>query len=249
MLYEGNNALLYIESVEHLSSVAGTFHVAPRPYSSLTFRIKGTASVCVGDQTYSVNTNDIMYLPQNLEYTATYTETEMIAFHFVTARDDKEAEVYSFENGENIYKAFLLASELWEKKKSGFNIYAMSALYSVLGMICEKETRTQLPPHFLRAVSIMNSSYRNSRINVEDICTHAGISSTTFRQLFKKHYHKTPIEYIIDLRIEHARSLISSGMPVEAAAYESGFNDPKYFARTVKKRFGCTPRTFKTYGK
>ncbi|MBQ3099216.1 MAG: AraC family transcriptional regulator [Kiritimatiellae bacterium] len=38
-------------------------------------------------------------------------------------------------------------------------------------------------------------------------------------------------------------------MPIETAAYESGFNDPKYFARVVKSRFGCTPRALKAYGK
>jgi AraC-like DNA-binding protein len=38
-------------------------------------------------------------------------------------------------------------------------------------------------------------------------------------------------------------------MTIEDAACESGFNDPKYFARVVKKHFGCTPRDLKLYGK
>ena len=58
-----------------------------------------------------------------------------------------------------------------------------------------------------------------------------------------------PVAYITDLRLEYARNLISGGMSIEAAAVESGFNDPKYFARRVKKHFGCTPSKLKTYGK
>ena len=81
------------------------------------------------------------------------------------------------------------------------------------------------------------------------ICTEAGIGATQFRQLFKKYYQKTPMEYITSLRLEYARSLISNGVPVEKASFESGFNDSKYFARVVKKYFGCTPRELKTYGK
>ena len=69
------------------------------------------------------------------------------------------------------------------------------------------------------------------------------------RRLFKKYYDKTTIEYITSLRLEYARNLISNGMSIENAASESGFNDSKYFARVVKKQFGCSPREFKAYGK
>ena len=86
-------------------------------------------------------------------------------------------------------------------------------------------------------------------MNVDMICAEAGIGSTAFRQLFKKHYQKTPVEYITDLRLEYARNLISSGVPIGNVAYESGFNDTKYFARVVKKRLNCTPRDLKNYGR
>jgi AraC-like DNA-binding protein len=198
---------------------------------------------------YTVNTNDILYLPQGLAYTAHYTETEMITFHFVTEHNDSGIQVFSFENGEKIYKTFLQARESWKSRSPGFPLFAMSALYAVLGMICRKETHAQLPPHFLRAVSILNSSFTNGRLNLGEVCTEAGIAQSRFRQLFRLHYSKTPVDYLTDLRIEHARSCIAGGMSVEAAAEASGFNDPKYFARTVKKRFGCTPKSFKTYGK
>ena len=249
MLYEGNNPILRIENVETLTSSPGTYTVAPRPYSSLSFRIQGTARIETEDGQYTVDTNDILYLPQGLGYTAHYTETEMITFHFLTEENDREIQVFSFENGEKIYKAFLQASQLWRIKAPGYNLYALSALYAILGMICQKETHAQLPPHFLKAVSMLNGGYTNGRLNMGEVCHQAGIAQSRFRQLFKLHYGKTPVDYLTDLRIEHARSRIAGGMSVEAAAFESGFNDPKYFARAVKKRFGCTPRDFKSYGK
>lgn len=249
MLYEGTNAILRMENVEHLKSSPGTYVVAPRPYSSLSFRIKGNARIEAGGSVCTVDTNDILYLPQGLGYTAYYTDTEMITFHFVTEHNDGKIQVFSFENGEKIYKTFLQARQIWQSRAPGYQLFAMGALYSVLGMICQKETHAQLPPHFLRAVSILNGGYTNSRLNIGEICAQAGIAQSRFRQLFKLHYGKTPVDYLTDLRIEHARGRIAGGMSVEAAAVESGFNDPKYFARAVKKRFGCTPKSFKSYGK
>ena len=109
-------------------------------------------------------------------------------------------------------------------------------------------SKTNLPPHFLRAISYINANY-NSNITTATICAASGIGATVFRQLFKAHYRKTPVEYITELRLEHARNRIAGGVPIEQAAADSGFNDPKYFARVVKRYFNCTPRDLKNYGK
>ena len=249
MLYQGDNPILRIVDIAHLSWQSGSYQVAPREFSALAFRISGSATIrcCTGE--HCVQTNEILYLPQNMGYTATYTDTEMIAIHFVTLQDDKDVETYTFQNGGELYKQFLKVLNLWREKAPGFSVSAMGQLYSILGTIFEWETKSNLPPHFLKAVSLINSGYRSNTISIGDVCAQAGISATVFRQLFQKYYQKNPTEYLTELRLEYARNLIAGGMSVENAAYESGFNDPKYFARVVKKRFGCTPRAFKRYGK
>lgn len=249
MLYDGNNPVLRIVGVERVCWDSEKVKVNGRAYSSLSFRVRGRAEIIGGSKQYKVDTNDIMYLPQNTDYTAQYTDTELIAIHFVTAQKDGDIEVYSFQNGEQIYKLFLQAHTLWKNKEVGYEVYTMSLLYSILGTLLENDSKINLPHRFLDAVSYINADYQRNDVSVDMICAKAGIGATTFRQLFKKYYQKTPMEYVTDLRLECARNLISNGMPVESAAYESGFNDPKYFARIVKKRLGCTPRAFKTYGK
>ena len=249
MLYNGNNPILSIVGVEHMCWNEGTFNVEPREYSALAFRMSGSATIHCRSKEHCINSNDILYLPQKMGYTAQYTDTEMIVIHFVTAQDDGEIELYPFQNGEQLYKLFLRAHTLWEKKEPGFAVFAMAQLYTILGTLLESETKTNLPEHFLKAISFMNSNYKKNNMSVDMICAKAGISATSFRQLFKKYYQKTPVEYITELRLEYARNLISGGASIEVAAYESGFNDPKYFARVVKKYLGCTPRALKAYGK
>lgn len=248
MLYQGDNPILQIEAVEHMRWSDGIFRVEPRNYCALAFRIRGTARIDSQGGTYPVDTNDILYVPQDLGYTATYTDTEMLVIHFVTRRSDKRIELYPMEDSGRLYKLFLRAHALWQNKEPGYRVYAMSQLYDILGTILETQTKTNLPPHFLQAVSYINANYR-SALTMQSICESSGISATVFRQLFKKHYKKTPVAYITELRLEYARSLIAGGMPIEQAATESGFNDAKYFARVVKKHFNCTPRDLKNYGK
>lgn len=249
MLCKGDNPVLQIVGVEHICWNGGSFRVEPRDFSALAFRIRGSAVIGSNHRQYRVNANDILYLPQNLSYTAEYTDTEMIVLHFIAQHDDDAPEVYRLENSEQLYKMFLRAHRLWQDKEPGYPMYVLSQFYGILGMIFEKETKATLPAHFLNAISFINANYRSSNLSIGTVCSQAGIGATVFRQLFKKHYQKPPTEYITDLRLEYARNLIAGGAPIELAASESGFNDPKYFARIVKKKFGCTPRDMKNYGK
>ena len=249
MLFDGNNPITEIVGVEQLRWGDGTFQVAPREYAGLAFRTKGTAVITVEEQEYYVNQNEVLYMPQKLAYRAKYSDTELLVIHFKTQHSDCSPEVYCVEDGGQLYQAFLRAHSLWENKAGGYSVYILSEIYRILGLIGEKESRVNLPPCFLEAISYIHSHFKENNLSVDTICHSAGIGQTSFRLLFQKHYSKTPVEYITDLRLAYARNLIASGVTVETAAYESGFNDPKYFARTVKKHLGCTPRELRLYGK
>lgn len=241
------NPVLHIAGIEQMQWNGGSFHVAPRDFAVLAYRIKGDAVIRAGENTYEIQSGDILYLPQNMAYSAKYGNTDLIAIHFVTARDDGEIKVYP--KAKQLSPLFLRAREIWEKREPGYTTFAIAQLYTILGNLEELTAKKDLPAHFLKALAFINSHYTDKSINVDTICSRAGMGGTTFRQLFKKHYHKTPTEYVTLLRLEHARSMIAGGSTVEHAAFESGFSDPKYFARVVKKVFGCTPRDFKSYGK
>lgn len=249
MLYSGDNPILRIVSVEHLRWSGGYFSVAPRDYAALAFRIEGSAVIGAGDEEYTIAPSDILYLPQGLGYTACYTDTEILVIHFITERTDKSPERYAMHGNAEISNQFLQLHALWVKKEPGYAVYALSRLYEILGTICKRETRNNLPPHFLKALSYIHAHYKDSSLSVGTICADVGIGQTAFRQMFKKYCQKTPVAYITDLRLEYARGLIAGDRPIELAALESGFGDPKYFARVVKRRFGCTPRDLRAYGK
>lgn len=249
MLCNCDNPIIDICGVEHISWKGESFKVEAREYSALAFRIKGTALLNDGTKEQFVNTNDILYLPQGVAYTADYTDTEIIVIHFKTMVSDSCAEVYRLNNCEEVYKLFLKAHTLWQSREPAYAVYTVSVLYKILAVLLESYAKESLPEHFLRAVAQINASYKNSSISIKQICKTAGIGETVFRRLFKANYQKTPVDYITELRLEFARNLISSGSTVESAAVESGFNDSKYFSRVVKKHFGCTPRQLKMYGK
>lgn len=249
MIYECKNAVTKITAVSHMKWKGRKNDVAPRSFCALSFRIHGTSTITVNTIPYYVGTNDVLYLPQGVAYQAQDSDTELLVIHFKTVEDDKEPEVYSFSNTEQIYKAFLSAQILWQNKAPGYEAYVQSQLYYIFGKLCESDAHVKLPKSFLNALSYMNGNYTDNTLSIEKICSYSGISATALRTLFKQHYGKTPVEYLTNLRPEYARNLIACGVSVETAAEQSGFNDSKYFARVVKKYFHCTPRELKLHGK
>lgn len=249
MLFSCSNPVLHIWDATQMQWSSGIFSIAPRRYSSLAFRIRGDAVITVRGKEYHTKENEVLYLPQGLGYEAKYSDTEIAVIHFRTERDDPEPEIYSFANGERIYHLFLQVLALRASDPSGSVPHVMSGLYAILAALSEQSVQSSMPAHFVRAVALINAHFSDSDLSVSAVCREAGMSETSFRSLFRKYYQKTPGDYITDLRLSYARTLIAGGMPIEAAAGASGYRDPKYFSRLVRKQFGCTPRMLKLYGK
>ncbi len=248
MLYTCSNPVLEILTVGRFGWKARTLSVAPRPFCALAFRLKGSGKLYCGNKAYTIEPGNVLYMPQGLAYSHDYTDTDLLLFHFVCSKNDPEPEVYKLKHTELIQRQFETAREVWEEKPPGYVGKCMSLLYKVLSLLAENEAQSRLPEHFLRALEQINNRFYHSGLRIGDVCADACISQTVFRQLFKKHFGITPIEYLTDLRLEQARSLIYGGIPVEQAAEQSGFSDAKYFSRVVKQRLGCTPRQLKTFG-
>ena len=249
MLYECNNPIINLVSVAHLSWKGEHCKVKGRPYSALAFRVKGEGRFICNKKDFIVTTNDILYLPQGVSYEAEYTDTEMYVIHFLTAYNDKEPEVFTPQNLNEIYSLFLKINTVWYNKEVGFKAEINSLIYKILSLIGKSLAENTMPKYFLRAVTFVNENFTDSSLNIEKICRYSGCGETQLRKLFNEYYNKTPIGYITDLRLDFARNLITENVSVEQAALLSGFNDPKYFARVVKRKFNCRPKDLKLFGK
>lgn len=71
-----------------------------------------------------------------------------------------------------------------------------------------------------------------------------GISVSKLCHDFKKKYHCTIMEYIINLRLSYARNYLftTPNSKTTDAAFLCGFEDVSYFCRTYKKKYGISPK-------
>lgn len=84
-----------------------------------------------------------------------------------------------------------------------------------------------------------------SNIDLDAIADEACFSKFHFIRLFRSIYGRTPHQYLIQVRIEHAARKLADGASVKGACYAVGFDSVQSFAGLFKRRIRMTPAQFR----
>lgn len=79
------------------------------------------------------------------------------------------------------------------------------------------------------------------RVGLDALAAVAGIGRYQLIRQFRRRYGLTPHALQLDMRINHARTLLRQGASAADAAYETGFADQSHFHRAFKSRVAATP--------
>lgn len=144
--------------------------------------------------------------------------------------------------------AYLLEEE--EKKELAY-LSQMRSYLSILFVYLARRYKvkrndlTQQIFNIAESISYIENNYTRD-LNIEEIAKKANLSRRHFTRIFKDNYNLSPYEYIIRLRLKHARNLLkNTELTITEIANKSGFNDANYFTRQFKKKTGYTPSEYK----
>ncbi len=94
-------------------------------------------------------------------------------------------------------------------------------------------------------LSFIRQNYAQ-RISLEDIANAALVSKSECLRCFRSRFDMTPIQYLIQCRLELACHLLrSTELSVKEIASRCGFDDAGYFGRIFRKRCGLTPASYR----
>ena len=83
-------------------------------------------------------------------------------------------------------------------------------------------------------------------IDLDEVSKYLQISPYYFSKLFKKKTGKNFIEYLTQVRMEHAKTLLTnSSKSMKEICMEIGYCDANYFSRIFKKNVGVSPTEYK----
>ena len=95
-------------------------------------------------------------------------------------------------------------------------------------------------------VQITENEFTDTNLSISNISERFSYNSKYLSHLFKKSIGITYSEYLRNVRIKYAVSLLEHGIDsIKNVAYLSGFSDPLYFSTVFKKVIGVSPKDYK----
>lgn len=102
-------------------------------------------------------------------------------------------------------------------------------------------------PHLLRAVQWIDQNFLDPDC-LQSMPAAAGSSTRQLQRLFKAHLGIRPLQYLTDLRLNHARVLLAeTSLSVQEVALACGYNAPGTFAKPFRQKFGVAPSKYSPF--
>lgn len=108
-----------------------------------------------------------------------------------------------------------------------------------------EEEQTQFG-HVAPAVKYLEKHYAEE-VSIAELAALCEISSTHFNRLFRNSLRMSPSDYLLAIRIQHARRLLAvSAKTVAEVAAATGFYDQSHFTKRFREITGMTPREYRS---
>ena len=97
-----------------------------------------------------------------------------------------------------------------------------------------------------KLVELMEANMDNGDLVVDDLVKELAVSRSVFFKKLKVLTGLAPIEFIKEMRVKRAAQLIETGeYNMTQISYMVGINDPRYFSKCFKQKYGITPTEYK----
>lgn len=95
------------------------------------------------------------------------------------------------------------------------------------------------------AVEYIASNY-DKKIKINELADYIGVNRSYLTSSFKKTMGCSPQEYLVNLRMEKARSLLEkTDMQINVIANAVGYSDQLAFSKIFKQHFGMSPKAYR----
>ncbi len=156
--------------------------------------------------------------------------------------------IYTTDNPEAIARQL---EQIVELDESNNEFLVCGAVISLLGTMIKYNQNTVAP------IKIPSSEYvktckeyvkmnLHNKVSVDDLCRCAGLEHSYLYRLFKKEINMSPVEYIINCKLEYAKNLLAdTSLSVGDISSAVGYDDRFAFSKQFKKKYGLSPLKFR----
>lgn len=211
-----------------------------RKYYGISFCRQGQITYIHNGKSYVSDPGTAIILPKGESYSLIVDKTgEFLLINFdCETLFTQDFSVYTLKNPEYFYGMYEKLRHLYLVDGNKFKQFSL--LYEIFSELFDSQKRSLLSP----ALQYITKHYGENITN-ERLAAECGISEVYFRKLFVKQFGMPPKQYILDLRINTAKQMLSEGVLKNTAiAEQCGFSSICHFSRLFKQKTGFTPTEY-----
>ena len=221
-----------------------------RPSDCFVHYLCGEAEYDFGDYSIRVSPDNFFYLAKNSGYEIhVYKPSKYICIDFEFEEGQKDRRSAVFQNRSVWLKSeFEKLFRSWNMPSAWREPYIYSGVYNLYAEALKTEQKqyAKSNPRLEEITNLIFDHYCESDFCVGSISEKTNLSEMHVRRILKSGLDVSPIEYILHLRLEKAKALLSSsGYSVADVAAAVGISDPYYFSRLFKSKMGMTPLEYR----
>lgn len=220
----------------------------------------GFICFCVGSIRYEfecgsilAKPGDILFFPKGMQYAGVSLSdaNSFFVIDFDTSNNISyiSRPIVFHPKGSELQRSFSQIAALWNDHTLSSLLQCRARIYDLLSLILplQEDLSAHSDLFFVNQVcSYIRTRYMQSDLYVRQIAEHMNISESQLRRRFQKVSHQTPLEYLLGIRISHAKELLLySQKSISEIADACGFSSYYYFCRVFKRQTGITPSAFR----
>ena len=96
-----------------------------------------------------------------------------------------------------------------------------------------------------KAIEVVEAHLSNQEFDIEKLAGEMNVSRSTFTRRLKTITGNTPLNFIKDIKMQHARRMLeNTNITISEVITAIGYNDHKHFTASFKETFGVTPSEY-----
>lgn len=222
-----------------------------RPNSGFSIALGGRIVYHENERDIVSEPGTLLFLPKGAHYTWDCEADGMfIVLNFQTVKDYSAGGIRTMVLDEAFAAEFLREHRNLEKWSilAGPTGHAeqMAGIYRIILLLCRSIDNHESFRALKPAIRMLVNDYANDALSNRMLAEKSHLSEAHFRKLFKEKYGMPPMQYLGNLRINHAKTLLhESDSTVGEIAAKCGFANVYSFCRSFRKHTGKTPTEFR----
>jgi AraC-like DNA-binding protein len=229
-------------------------------YFILEYIVSGKGTLIKDEKKYPLEANTVYLLEPGSMHEYYANKDDPFKKYWINFRSDVFFNIFKayglndttvFPNVD-LTEAFQKIFALEKISLSNDEIYmqASSILFDIFMILAKNKTSDNSISDLAQQIKFKLDQSISSKISLDDICKALYISRAKLFREFKKYYHLSPYDYLMQRKINYAKVLLGNTThSIKDITEILSFSNEQYFCNFFKDKTGSTPSEYRKYNK